>query len=625
MANLNNEQHMMSIRQPITTSAYFLYMEDGIPIRPVGVFNHNALIEMNLFGVNSIEVIKGPSSSIYGSEAIGGAINFITQKPTSVPTATAGIQFDNQGYKRTQFQGGGYVNEKLGIYTSGLVSQQRDGWQTYSNYDKLALNLRADYTLSPTSKLTFSNAFANYDSQTGGTVDSAAFYARRYATNNSFTYRKVKAFRSRLTLEHQWNSHDLLTATAFYRYNDYGQLPSYRIRQIAQNPTAASGEINSSLFHSIGSLIQTQHSFGWLKSKLTGGLWADYSPNSYQANFISIARNPQNGFFSSYTNRPDSMLTNYSAKLLNTAAYAQYEFEPVKNARLVLGGRYDRIDYTYDNHLSSGAFSGAPDARNSFTAFSPKAGFTYTFSRTFVAYANYARGFSPPTINQLYSGVQVPFLKPAFFSNYETGAWGSLFSDKLSWDLALYWMNGQNEIASYRLPDNYTENRNSGSTRHYGVEYSVTYKPNTEWYIRAGGTNAVHQYIDYAVSGTVNYNGKIMPSAPKFVLNSEVQYKPKYLPNFRIAAEYQRIGPYFLENDNLYQYNDATLFGFKGVSAINLRTGYQLKGIEVLLNVINATNELYANNGSRGTFGRTYTPAAPRSFVLGLQYAFAGK
>src|SRR5688572_13651834 len=48
MQNLNNEQHGMSIRQPMGTSAYFLYLEDGVPLRPMGIFNHNALIEMNI-------------------------------------------------------------------------------------------------------------------------------------------------------------------------------------------------------------------------------------------------------------------------------------------------------------------------------------------------------------------------------------------------------------------------------------------------------------------------------------------------------------------------------------------------------------------------------------------------
>ncbi|MGZ3940521.1 MAG: TonB-dependent receptor plug domain-containing protein, partial [Flavisolibacter sp.] len=64
MVNLGNEQHQMSIRQPMTTKSLFLYLEDGIPVRTTGLYNHNALLEMNMAAVKSIEVIKGPSSSL---------------------------------------------------------------------------------------------------------------------------------------------------------------------------------------------------------------------------------------------------------------------------------------------------------------------------------------------------------------------------------------------------------------------------------------------------------------------------------------------------------------------------------------------------------------------------------
>jgi iron complex outermembrane receptor protein len=100
MVNLGNEQHMMAIRQPISTNAVYLYLEDGLPIRPIGIFNHNALYEINQAGVRSIEVVKGPASSLYGSNAIGGAINFLTQRPTPVPTAGVSVQGDGFGYRR---------------------------------------------------------------------------------------------------------------------------------------------------------------------------------------------------------------------------------------------------------------------------------------------------------------------------------------------------------------------------------------------------------------------------------------------------------------------------------------------------------------------------------------------
>ena len=44
----NGEGHTTAIRQPFTTSPLYLFLEDGLPIRATGFFNHNALYELDL-------------------------------------------------------------------------------------------------------------------------------------------------------------------------------------------------------------------------------------------------------------------------------------------------------------------------------------------------------------------------------------------------------------------------------------------------------------------------------------------------------------------------------------------------------------------------------------------------
>ena len=66
------EGHMTAIRQPITTAPVYLYLENGVPTRSTGFFNHNALYEINLPQAGTIEVSKGPGSALQGSDAIGG-------------------------------------------------------------------------------------------------------------------------------------------------------------------------------------------------------------------------------------------------------------------------------------------------------------------------------------------------------------------------------------------------------------------------------------------------------------------------------------------------------------------------------------------------------------------------
>lgn len=625
MLNYNNEQHGMSIRQPMGVSAYYLYMEDGLPLRPAGIFNHNALIEMNMLAVSAVEVVKGPSSSLYGSEAIGGAINFITHAPTMVPSAKIGFQGDQFGYRRIQFGGGAYLTKKLGVYVGGFTAQQRDSWQTYSDFNKTSVNFRADYFLSGNSKLIYTLATNNYFSQTGGNVDSLGFYSRKYSSLNTFSFREVDALRSRLTYQKFWNEDNELSVSTFFRNNTIAQLPGWAIRRIKDKPAKANGEINENSFKSYGLQMQNSTKINFLGSKLITGAYIDYSPNTYNAYYLDIDRNNESGIYTRYTPRPDSLLTDYSANLVNTAVYAQYELSPFDPIKAVIGLRYDRMDYVFDNHLPSSAFTGAPDDRNSFKNITPKIGLTYSFSPKQGMYMNYSRGFTPPGITQLYRGTKVPELKPAIFDNYEIGGWCWLLDKKVYLDYSFYQLNGFNEIVSYQLPDNSFENKNSGKTSHRGLEYGLNIDFNEQVSFRTGGTYAIHKFLNYDISGEISYSGKEMPTAPRWINNLEITIKPKVVKGLRFSMEHQRLSSFYKDPANEFKYEDKTAFGLKGVSILNFRTGYTFRGVEVFGNIINLSNELYANTVTRSGYGDNFTPAAPRTFNFGIQYHFSGK
>jgi outer membrane cobalamin receptor len=53
------EGHQTAIRQPLTTNPVYLYLEDGVPTRSTGFFNHNALYEVNLPMAGGIEISRG--------------------------------------------------------------------------------------------------------------------------------------------------------------------------------------------------------------------------------------------------------------------------------------------------------------------------------------------------------------------------------------------------------------------------------------------------------------------------------------------------------------------------------------------------------------------------------------
>jgi iron complex outermembrane receptor protein len=634
MVNLGNEQHSMSIRQPMTTNAYYLYLEDGLPIRPMGIFNHNALLEINQFNLQNIEVVKGPVSSLYGPEAVGGTINLISLKPSINPEFKFGVQVDQWGYKRIQAAGGATVG-RVGFHIAGISSLQENGWMTYSDYKKDNLNIRIDYNINDKTRLISNTMWGKYYSDMSGSVNEDAFYNRTYKSTTDFTYRKSDALRTRLTLEHDWNDNASSYITVYHRDNKLGQNPSYGIKWSPTiNPTTAKGEVNSNNFKSYGTIGQHTQKFDFLNTKIVGGALYDYSPVTYWSYLLEMRAYLNPGapgkqtvdYYEILAERPDVKLASYTADIFNTAAYAQLSFNPIERLVITAGARYDNLKVEYNNALDNSTGTKIYD-KPTF-----KAGVNYNPVQFTGIYGNYSQGFAPPGITSIFrtkpgtggtTGKPAEFyynLEPATFDNYEIGGWLSFLDGKLNFDYAVYYMEGKNELLSVRLPDNSTDYRSVGETRHKGVEFGGNYKISNQLNIRFGSTVAEHTFIDFKVSdkptdALQNLNGKEMPAAPRWSGNSEISYYPNWLPKFRTSLEWQSIGNYYQDQINTVKY--------AGYDVFNFRAGYEWNSFEIYGNIINLTDKLYAYNVSKGNTASsqsTYTAAAPRTFMIGIQY-----
>jgi len=620
MVNLGNEQHEMSIRQPMTTKSLFLYLEDGIPIRTSGLYNHNALLEMNLAATKNIEVIKGPSSSLYGSEAIGGVVNFITAAPTAVPVLKASLQGNNIGYRRADLLASGSKN-KFGFVVSGYYANKQNGFMQYSDFHKGTFTARVDYQFSDKTSLTSSITYLNYYSEMSGTIDSTMFARKTFANMQTFTYRKVDALRYHSTLTHTWNERSKSTITLMYRDNEIGQNPAYRIKDdyrkqgniYVGRKDVAHGEINENAFNSYVFIAQHRQNLNWKKAVLIGGVNTDLSPSTYNANYIRIKKDTLANKYVSYQ-KTDSMLTNYATKLNNYAAFVNFEFSPFEKMRVVASLRYDYFHYNFDNHLKSSAFSGSRDTINNFSRVSPKIGFTYNFSGRSGVYANYSEGFVPPQVTELYTGVKVPNLDPSIFYNYEVGGWIEIIKNHLSGDVSAYRLTGTNEIINVKLDDGSFANQNAGKTLHRGIELGLNATPLKDVTFRLSGAYSKHEFINYVEKG-VPYNGNEMANAPNWIYNSEVWYKPAFIKGFRVGVELQHVGNYFVDPQNTAKY--------QGYNALNVRTGYRLNGFEIWVNILNATSNYYSYITTRSAFGYSYQVAEPRNFNVGMCYDFA--
>ncbi|HEY5565517.1 MAG TPA: TonB-dependent receptor plug domain-containing protein, partial [Rhodothermia bacterium] len=151
VSNTSGEGHMTSIRQPLTLEPVYLFLEDGIPTRSTGFFNHNSLNEINIPQADAVEVLKGPGTALYGSDAIGGVIN-VTTRPT--PTSTVlGISGEGGSYGFARLLasvGTGFDN---GGIAADVNVTRSDGWRDATDYNRQSGTLRWDQRLPNNQKL----------------------------------------------------------------------------------------------------------------------------------------------------------------------------------------------------------------------------------------------------------------------------------------------------------------------------------------------------------------------------------------------------------------------------------------------------------------------------------------
>ena len=630
--DLGNEQHSMGIRQPISTNNVYQYLEDGIPIRPLGVFNHNALNEMNMNGAGSVEVVKGAASSLYGSNAVGGAVNFLTERSSKTPYATAGYRRDDkEGYSRVD-TGASNTYGDLGLRFSHY-SSKRDhyNWQQYSGGYKDSFTLRSDHNINATSWLRASIVQTDLVTDMTGSLFENDYKNNPGKSINTFTYRNDKTTRVNLAWEGETTTNGLTTVTLFTRNNDHGQLPAYTIS--GSGATSRAGTINNNHVESVGLDAKHEQKFDWLNAKLVSGVYIDRSQNKYVSDNISIARDSVTGVYTGYAPNPSAQakVRDYKADITNNAAFAQFEFVPAEKIRMVVGGRTDSITYDFTNNKPTATAAdrsnyGSPNETRSFSKFSPKVGATYALGGVASIYSNISDGFVPPEVSQLYGKASIPDLKPASYRNFEIGYRNILGEPAIKLDTALFRLVGKDTIVSYTPTVGDSYNRNAGKTQSQGLEIGLSQSV-TKFDWRVSSTWASHKYIDYLANAATNldYSGKTMNAAPTYMLNAQVGYR--MLPQARIAVGVASLGSYWM--------NDANTVRYRGHDVFNLHGSYDFgQGWEGWLQVRNLFDKAFAYSASSTHNGRdaydpntqnTYAPGSPRSLMVGVTWMMGRK
>lgn len=606
------EGHMTAIRQPITTKALYLYLEDGIPTRSTGFFNHNALYEINLPQAGGVEVLKGPGTALYGSDAIGAVINVQTRPAPLQPEASADLEAGEFGWRRLLATAGNSRGDD-GL-RGDLNLTTTDGWRDATGYDRQSGTLRWDRMLADGATLKTVLSGSTIDQQTAG---SSRLLANDYYNNPTrnytpISYRQVDALRLSSAWEKE-SADSLLSITPYLRSNRMALLPNW---SLSYDPVVYETKNDS-----LGALLKYRKDYAPYRTRVIVGLDLDYSPGSRFEQEISPTR--VGNVYTDYS--IVGTIYDYDVTYRAASPYVHTEMSPSDKLRLGFGLRYDRMRYDYDNklgELTTGSHLRPASTTVSFSRLSPKLGATYAFNQQLNGFVSYRQAFRAPSEGQLFrSGKSTNSvdLKPVRAESIETGLRGQ--RGKLHYEVSLYYMQLHDDIVSYT--DTATNTRyttNAGETRHRGIELGLGTALSRRLALDVAASWARHIYEEWVPKTGVDYSGKEMESAPRLIANTRLGYRPAALNGGKLELEWVKLGEYWMDPANTYQY--------PGHDVLNLRINYPVdKKLEVYARLMNLADKRYATTAKYTPAGWgpekfEYAPGMPRTVYAGLKYRF---
>lgn len=613
----NGEGHITGIRQPIGTSPVYLYLEDGVPVRASGFFNHNAMYEVNLPQSGGIEVIRGPGTALQGSDAIGGVVNILTRAPAVEPEADVTLEAGDYTWLRGLVGASGTWEEFAG--RADLNVTHSDGWRDESGYDRQTLTLRGDRTLGDGSRLKAIVSATNIDQDTGAlSFLSASDYRNNPKRNYTpFAYREVQSARASVDWERDAGS-GLLSITPYLRWSEMELLPTFTL---TFDPV-----ISTTSYYSVGTLLKYRQDFDPWRTRLITGLDLDYSPGWREEDRLLVERDGP--VFVSYTNA--GRIYDYDATFWQASPYVQLETSPVERLRLIAGLRYDLLGFDYDNRLADGdfitqtpfgprTFNRPPDQDLDYDRLSPSLGVTYAFTPRFNGFVSYKQSFRIPQEGQLFrpgATRESTELKPVKARSYEAGVRAAP-SATLSWELSVYRLEKTDDILTFNDGTGPTQT-NNGETRHQGIEVALGWAFLPQWRLDLAASQADHEYEDwvaFANNVLVDFSGRTIASAPEHTANATLGYSPRTLPGLAVETEWIYLGSYWM--------NDANSVKYDGHQLVNLRLNYQASAHwQFFLRITNLFDRRWATAAQVSNNESQYAPGLPLSIYGGIGMRF---
>ena len=508
-------------------SGQVLILIDGHP-QYATIYGHPVADAYIASDAQRVEVSRGAASVLYGASAMGGVINIITRKAV-----------EDGNKLSARLMGGSYGTQRYSItdtYRSGRFSgvvsgnyERTDGHRANSNFKMWTGSAKLGYDLSENWKATgnvnISKANAQVPGQESrplldGTTDVLRGMAGLSIEN---IYGKT---RGAVNFYYNWGDHEINDG-----YYEGGTPQPYLF-----NSTDYMGGVN--IYQAVN-LFQGNTITGGFDVKLYGG-------NAY--------RNPVTEIYAD------------DVKLNEVAGYVLAQ-QQIWKFMLEAGLRLE-------NHKLYG------------TEWIPQAGVSFKAAEQTSLKFSFSKGFRSPNMRELYmnffpGGPSNPDLDPERSFSYDFTVSQKLLDNRLSAELTLYYIKGDNMIAVIPV-DGINKNMNTGKFANKGIEFSMNYL-----ILSNLNLNANYSYLDME---------KVITGAPKNKFYAGMTYRPG---KFTLSAGMQVIDELYLVTGDDPTIEDYTL--------VDARIAYRpLKLMEVFVKGDNLLDKKYSTMAGYPMPGSTF-------------------
>lgn len=566
-----------------------------------------------------IEVVKGPSSILYGRASAGGLVNRVRKKPLIEPQAEVAAEIGSFDHYRAEADVTGPLLKDSDRLRGRLVAAYQDSGSFVDGVESersvFAPSLEVDITQGTRLLLQGSYQRDDFIPNTGFPLQQDGNQFRAPDINRSLFVGVPSADENRwealtgiaqleqslgdnwlATLRLQRSAQDSPVDTDSYAYgiNPAGDVYLYS-SQFEFDTDVWSGEIR----------INGEFDFMGRPANVAFGI--DHSDLTQARVDAAAALGVANIYQQNFAAFPTMEPTVYRSSVIDnqsTGTFAQFHLRPTERLGVLLSGRYDWADSSYIDELA-GTISEKKDE-----AFTGSAGITFDLVENISVYALYSQSFFP---NQFSTGSDGNILDPEEGETYEGGIKTEWLNGRLGINAALFRIN-RDKIAitdPNNGPGEFFE-ISSGRQRSDGIELEINGEPLPGWNLSFAGMLLDSEFLeeddpffDSVPAGTAEWQVGLFTSY-------ELQTGP--LRSFGLGA-----GLFAIDDRGVSTFiPGATLAGYERVDLKAFYNGF--KPLKFALQVRNVTDEKYVEGADRtGAYAQF---GSPRAALLTVRYDF---